>query len=319
MRSLNSFHSIKRIILLALCLLIFLCGCTVQPQTDTHAQAFYTFTDGTNATVVLPQKPQNCAVLFSSFAQIWTRTGGDIAVTVGEAVERGFADETALLVDRGAGKSVDEEILLAAGCDFVIGSADIPAQVNAIALLRKKGIPCALFSVENFGEYLSVLRIFADINQNEAALKTDGTVIRENINNLFDRLPQREEEPRILFIRSGSSASSCKAKGTQDHFAAAMLEELGAHNIADDVPMLTDCLSMEEVLLQDPDKIFISCMGDEEAAKEHMESVLQSPQWQKLTAVQNGEVYFLPKDLFQYKPNHRWDEAYEYLISVLYS
>ena len=34
--------------------------------------------------------------------------------------------------------------------------------------------------------------------------------------------------------------------------------------------------------------------------------------------VRDGRVYYLPKDLFQFKPNARWYEAYRYLYELLY-
>ena len=37
-----------------------------------------------------------------------------------------------------------------------------------------------------------------------------------------------------------------------------------------------------------------------------------------LSAVQEGRVYVLPRELFHYKPNARWAEAYEYLLAILY-
>ena len=80
---------------------------------------------------------------------------------------------------------------------------------------------------------------------------------------------------------------------------------------------MLDGLSFEEILNQDPDYIFISTMGDPEAAFSYMDSLLQKPQWQALSAVQNGRVFYLPKELFQFKPNARWDEAYAYLIGLL--
>ena len=89
-------------------------------------------------------------------------------------------------------------------------------------------------------------------------------------------------------------------------------------NIADNAPILLDGLSIEEIIDADPDYIFISTMGDEEAAKEYMDSVLAEPTWQSLTAVQTGNYSYLPKDLFQFKPNNRWDEAYAFLAGLLY-
>ncbi|MBR2413573.1 MAG: ABC transporter substrate-binding protein [Clostridia bacterium] len=306
----------KRISLL-LFVLIVCAGCAKPQPVLPSEKDFYTFTDSTGYTVTLPAKPQKTAVLFSSFAEIWALSGGEIALTVGESVERGFADPTVALADTGAGKTVNKEILLAAECDFVIGSADIPAQVQAVELLRKNGVPCALLRVETFADYLEILRIFCDINENESAYNTYGTAVQTEIDNIFASMPTDSPAPRILFIRSGSSVSSAKAKTADTHFAAAMLKELGTYNIAEAAWVLTENLSTEEILIQNPDFIFIATMGEEDAAKAYMNSVLQSDTWQALTAVQNGRVIYLPKDLFQYKPNHRWAEAYEYLANQL--
>jgi iron complex transport system substrate-binding protein len=59
-------------------------------------------------------------------------------------------------------------------------------------------------------------------------------------------------------------------------------------------------------------------MGDERQGTAYMESLVKDPVWQELTAVQAGRVYQLPKELFQFKPNARWDAAYAYLLELLY-
>lgn len=128
----------------------------------------------------------------------------------------------------------------------------------------------------------------------------------------------RAEQPSILFVRAGSSARYTKAKTADTHFACRMLDELGTTNIADTAPVLLDGLSTEEILLADPDFIFYTTMGDEKSGVAYMESLLADPVWSTLSAVRGGRVYQLPKDLFQYKPNARWDEAYAYLSSLLY-
>ena len=97
-----------------------------------------------------------------------------------------------------------------------------------------------------------------------------------------------------------------------------MLADLGTYNIAEKAPVLLDGLSTEEILLSDPDAILFTTMGDEAAGTAYMESLVQDPVWQTMTAVRTGKVHPPPKDLFQYKPNARWDEAYAYLITLLY-
>ena len=102
------------------------------------------FTDDAGEIVELPECPRRVAVLFSSLAELWCLAGGALHATVGETVERGIADEGVLLVDGGAGKSIDLEALIASDCELVIGSADVPAQVRACETMRSVGVPSIL-------------------------------------------------------------------------------------------------------------------------------------------------------------------------------
>ncbi|MBQ9133694.1 MAG: ABC transporter substrate-binding protein [Clostridia bacterium] len=299
--------------ILCLCLLLGSCVKTEPDFVDTTVH----FTDATGETVSLPQNPAKVAVLFSSFADIWLTAGGEIAVTVGESVERGFADANTILVDDAAGKRIDTETLIASAPDLVIGSADIEAQCDAADVCRSAGIPTVLLRVESFDDYLTVLKLFTTLTGNDDRYATYGTELSTDIRAQIADYTAGAKETSVLFIRAGSGARYTKAKTVEDHFAAAMLEELGCRNIADAAPVLLDGLSFEEILAKDPDHIFISTMGDEDAAKAYMDDLLKEPTWQSLTAVKEGNVHYLPKSLFQYKPNARWGEAYTYLITIL--
>lgn len=300
----------KRILAFLLIILV-LSGCGVQ----TPPAEGYTFTDSTGETVVLSQTPQTVAVLFSSLAEIWTLAGGQVSVTVGESVERGIVTDAAL-VDEDAGKTIDHERLLASQPDFVIGSADIAAQTETCQMLKTAGIPCALFRVDTFEDYLFVLKVFTDITRNSAAYETYGTAVQEEIAAV--KQAAQGEEKEILFIRAGSQYSSTKAKRAPENFVCTMLSELGCHNIADDAAVLLDGLSLEEILIRDPDYIFLTTMGSEEAAKSYIENLFSQEGWRSLSAVESGNYTFLPKELFHFKPNARWAEAYAYLAEILY-
>lgn len=267
---------------------------------------------GDNTDTKLPENPEKVAVLFSSLADIWITAGGKVDITVRETVERGFANADAVLVDGGAGKSIDLEALVAAAPDLIIASADIEAQVEAANTLP---YPAITVRVESFGDYLEVLEIMTTLTGEKERYETYGVKIKEKIASILRTVDAGGT--KILFIRASSSAKATKAKTAEHHFAAAMLKEFGTCNIAENAPVLLDGLSYEEILLQNPEHIFISAMGDENAAREYMNSLLGEPMWQSLDAVKNDNVHFLPKELFQYKPNSRWAEAYEYLAKIL--
>jgi len=296
----------------AVLMLLSLCSCALSTQ---NAGCYFSFKDSTGTEITLSYKPERVAVLFSSFAEIWSLAGGETHITVGESIERGFCKEGTLLVDRGAGKTINTELLISYEPDFVICSADIPVQLQAARTLNSVGIPSACFSVENFEEYLTMFRICTDITGNIEAYKTYGTDIKTQIDKTLENIEKSGKD--ILFIRAGSTAKSTKAKTADEHFACTMLDELGTHNIAENAPILLDGLSIEEIVTQNPDYIFITTMGDEQAAKANINSLFSEPVWQSLDAVKNKKYYFLPKELFQYKPNAKWAEAYAYLAEIL--
>ena len=283
--------------------------------------AYASFTDSAGETIVLQEKPERVAVLFSSFAELWQLAGGTVAVTVGESVERGFVPEGTPLVDDGAGKKIDLERLLIEEPDFVICSGDIAAQAETAETLMELDIPAAQFVVESFSDFSDVLKICTDITGDKTAFEQYGTAQEKAIDTILAE--NSFEGVDILFVRAGSSARSVKAKTSEDHFAAEMLQEFGTHNIADDSllagAVLSDTLSIEYILQEDPDYIFFTAMGDEEASQSFVKEMLKESAWQQLSAVRQGNYAFLEKELFHFKPNGRWAEAYETLARLLHT
>jgi len=87
----------RRIAALLLALLTVLFSLALFSCEDENGKGDYiTFTDSLGNTVSLDKAPTRVAVLFSSFADMWLISGGEIAITVGESVERGFVDSDVL-------------------------------------------------------------------------------------------------------------------------------------------------------------------------------------------------------------------------------
>ncbi len=305
--------SFFKIITLIVAAVLVFCSCS----NLTTIKEYYSFLDDSQNIVTLYSKPQRVAVLLSSYAEIWQNAGGKVDITVGETVERNICNNTVLLVDDGAGKTINTELLVSFKPDFIIGSADLAGHKAAFSELENTGAPFCLMRVESFNDYLRVLKIFCDITQTPKNYNEYGLNVKENIDALLLKTKEKPTK-KVLFIRSGSSESSLKAKSSDEHFAATMLKELNAINIADSAPILLDGLSQEEVLSANPQYIFVSTMGNAKAAESLVETTFQKPEWQEISAVKNNNVIFLEKDLFQYKPNHRWYESYLFLAKTLY-
>lgn len=296
-------------------LLIFISG-AVETNKPESSGEYFTFTDSEGEIVELSHKPQKTAVLFSSLAECWIEAGGEVYVTVGESVERGLVKEETELVDKGAGKTVDTEKLISLEPDFVICSADIASHRDVASALKKAKIPVAMLRMDTFEDYLTILRTLTKITGKTENYEQFGENAKSEIEKIISG-GKRENNPKILFVRSGSSYSSAKAKKAEDNFAAKILEDLGCVNIADKAETLLDNLSAEVILKENPQYIFVSVMGDYDNSKAYMQELLNKKEYASLDAVKNGRVYFLPKELFQYKPCGRWAESYRYISSIL--
>ena len=296
-------------------LLIFISG-AVETNKPESSGEYFTFTDSEGEIVELSHKPQKTAVLFSSLAECWIEAGGEVYVTVGESVERGLVKEETELVDKGAGKTVDTEKLISLEPDFVICSADIASHRDVASALKKAKIPVAMLRMDTFEDYLTILRTLTKITGKTENYEQFGENAKSEIEKIISG-GKREDNPKILFVRSGSSYSSAKAKKADDNFAAKILEDFGCINIADKAEVLLDNLSAEVILKENPQYIFVSVMGDYDNSKAYMQELLAKKEYASLDAVKNGRVYFLPKELFQYKPCGRWAESYRYISSIL--
>ena len=151
-----------------------------------------------------------------------------------------------------------------------------------------------------------------------ASCNTDsnGTDVKEQIDTIKSRADG--SNPKILFIRT--SSSSVKAKQSEGSVGGEILKDLGCVNIADSDTSLLDDLSLEAIVVADPDYIFVTTQGnDTDAAIRNIDKLLTSnPAWSSLTAVKQGRYYVLDKKLYNLKPNAKWGEAYKQLADILY-
>ena len=259
--------------------------------------------------------PQRVVSLYGSYAEAWAQAGGTLVGATEDAVsERGMDLGTAQII--GTTKEPNLERILALDPDLVLLSLDIAAQVSAAEALEAAGVPCAAFRVDTWQDYARMMDVFTALTGRrdlyEAIVPPMEAAIAQTIASA-----QAQNAPTVLLLRAYSTGVKAKA---DDNLAGAMLEDLGCVNIAAREPSLLEELTLEAIVVEDPDCIFISVMGgDEEAALAVVEETLgQNPAWQGLTAVKEGRVYVLPRDLFHYKPNARWAESYAYLYELLF-
>ena len=310
-----------RIISLFLMVCLLLTGCNSReiPAASAPQDTAVTFTDDLGRTVTV-NAPQRVAPLLGSFAQVWMLAGGTVHATAEDAWEDLKLDLPDDAVNLGHTKRLSLELLLESEPDFILASTNTRQQMEWLETLEASGIPVAYFDISDFDDYLHLLSICTDITGKKELYQQNGVAVQQQIEAILEQSRTRletREAPTVLSMVA--SASNVSVKNSEGNVLGEMLHNLGCINIADSDSSLLENLSIEHILQSDPDYIFIVQRGDDaEGTQRHIRQMMsENPAWSQLSAVQNKQIYFMEKNLYNLKPNHRWAEAYEGLEEIL--
>lgn len=293
---------------------------TESPAEAEAAWKAVTVTDDMGREVTLESRPERVAVLIGSFAETWLLAGGELVAAPKDAWEDFDLDLGEDVVNLGSYQKVSMEALFDLETDLVIASANTKNQVDLLDTLESAKVPALYFNVNGFEDYLRMLKVCTDITGREDLYEQNGLAVAEQVNAVkaaAEKAAAEQGAPRVLLLRI--AASGVHAKGTEGTVLGLMLADLSCVNIADGSELLEN-LSLEQIIMDDPDRIFIVQQGsDSEGAQKALEEALTgNPAWAGLTAVQEGRVHYMEKSLYHLKPNNRWGIAYENLFDILY-
>ena len=194
-------------------------------------------------------------------------------------------------------------------------SADLTAHKELEPNLKKLGINYGYFREDTFEDYKFIMSEFCNITDRKDLYTENVVDTEKNIKEILSKIPEKNNKSALL---GRVFSTGMKAK-TDDNPAGIILKDFKVKNIAEDYPSTLEDLSLETVVKSDPDFLLFYAMGDEESAKSYLsENLENSPAFKDLKAVKNNTYHLLPKELFHYKPNNRWDESYEYLAKIIY-
>lgn len=302
----------KKIIAILL-MILMLSGCSV-PEPEVEG---FTFNDDLGREVTVTST-ERVACLIGSFADIWYLAGGVDSIVAAAKDTWTYFDLPLKedVVNLGGTKELDLEQLIACEPDFIIASCNTAAQVDLQETFDTMGMTVAYFDVSTFEDYLRVLKLFTQITDVVELYRLYGEMVSHEVDRAIARADG--SRPSVLYIRA--SGSSVKVKNSEGSVLGEMLRDLDCRNIADSQGSLLEQLSMEVILQEDPDFIFLIMQSaDPSAAEQVVEATLLSnPAWNSLTAVREGRFHVLDQTLYNLKPNERWGEAYDQLAQILY-
>lgn len=292
--------------------LMVLCALAVLPASAAE------FVDADGRTVCV-DAPQRVAALYDSYGDAWLTAGGTLVGTVDSAFgEDGLAEGDA--ANLGSHTTPNMELLFSLEPDFVLLSASIPAHEEIGATLEQAGVPFAYFDTPDWRGYMEMMRLFTSLTGREDLYERQLELVQQPIEALIAEVERDEahfQKTTALLLRANSI--NVKARNSETTVAGNILRDMGFVNIADGDSALCESLSMESILVADPDWIFLITGGsDTEAAMSSLRtSLTDNPAWGTLTAVREGRFIVLDRDLFHFHPNERWNESYSFIADLI--
>ena len=275
-----------------------------------------TVTDALGNKVSLKKNPQRVICLYNSYLDLWYLAGGTVVGRIdnNSGVPKGAENVETV----GTMNAPNVEKIIALKPDLVILRPAMKGQGQIIDILKSNNIPYLGLEYENINEYLSAMEIFTQLTGRQDLYKKYALDVKAKVDGVIGKVPT-SRKPKVLLMFGTAKNVNVRLSNSS---VGSMFKDLGAVNIADDSRVADEdstVFSMEKVIERGPDFIFVQTMGDiEEVKKRIQKDVEENPAWKSLSAVKNSKYIYLPPELYHYKANDRYGEAYEELAKILY-
>jgi iron complex transport system substrate-binding protein len=275
-----------------------------------------TFEDGTGEVITLNKNPKKVVGFVNSYLGLWDLAGGDIIGRIDSEKNLPEAFKAAEVV--GSMSTPNIEKLLSVEPDLVIIGSKYSKQMDMVDVLNANEIPYFAIEYTGFADYKYNMAVMCALTGREDLYTENVLAIENEISDVVSKIEEKEK-PSVLLLFNTTKKTSVRLPNSM---VGEMLETLNTNNVAENAQVSnesTTIFSLEKIVETDPDFIFYQTMGNHDKVIKRMEDeLLTHPVWKDLKAVKNGNVFELPKDLYTYKPNKRYGEAYLKLAQMLY-
>lgn len=284
-----------KILLLLLCAILLMSGCTPEAARQTGGTTV-AFTDSCGRTVDLPEQIRRVAVTGLTAQMILSTLAPELLVGVasqpGQEQLRYLPDGLSQLPELGqlyGGKgNLNLESLISASPQVIIDLGDQKADhaEDMQAIQEQTGIP-TIFIRASEDELPEAYRTLGHLLACEERAEALAQYI-ENTYRLAEENRAKVTEPKTVLFCTGVTGLDCNQRGSVQ---AVNIERVGGINalVADTISNKSGGCSIdyETLLSLNPDVILLTPEG-------FYDLIWEDSVWEKLSAVQNGQVYEIP-------------------------
>ena len=300
-------------LLAALTLVLTACGAPAAEQPSKGSYA--TITDDNGRTVSFDAKPARIVVTSASFLEPLYAVGGSV---VGRPDSKSKIPDAAKDVTSiGRVYQIDAEKIIALQPDLVILNKGMNEKL--VDTLSANNIKTLILDMKSYEDVKREIGIFAALTGEKAKGEELVRKMDADIEAVRTSIPQ--EKKRVAIIHSTGQGLSVQLDGS---IAGNIANILGWENTAAGMPALDKNpdaapYSMETLVAQNPDIIFVTSMGEEAEIRASMETMFaESPAWQSVGAIRDGRVYYLPQEMFLFSPGIDYPKAVQYMARLVY-
>ena len=297
-------------------LALLLTGCGGEQQKAADPSTFVTVTDDLGRQVELKAKPARIVVTSASFLEPLEAVGGAELVVGRPDSKTKMPDYAKGITSVGKVYQIDTEKVLSCQPDLVIINKGMNEKL--VEALEGSGIKTLVLDMKSYEDVKREVNTLAAVTGNkekgEALIKD----MDEKIAAVKNSIPA--DKRRVSIIHSTSQGLSVQLDGS---IAGSVAKMLGWENVASGSKPLEKNpdaapYSMETLVEQNPEIIFVTSMGKLSAIKASMEETMQGPAWQSIPAVRDKKVYYLPQELFLLSPGIHYPEAVAEMAKCVY-
>jgi len=212
---------------------------------------------------------------------------------------------------------IDTEKLISLSPDLVILNRGMNEKL--IDTLGANGIKTLVLDGKSYDDVKREIGILAALTGEQKKGEELVQKMDSDLDAVRRSIPQ--EKKRVAIIHSTGQGLSVQLDGS---IAGCIANMLGWENTAAGMPALDKNpdaapYSMETLVAQNPDILFVTSMGNEAEIRASMEAMFaDNPAWQSVTAIREGKVYYLPQEMFLFSPGLDYPAAAKYMAGLVY-
>ncbi len=287
----------------------------VEPGVVSETAAAIRYRQPNGLEVTLPKHPKRVVIGYGSLVPVWYCAGGTAIAIPDIHSKTALPPEARSLPSVGFFSSLNIEKILELKPELVVLMGKIGSHVRLRELLATMKIPAFTVKYDNYRDFEALLDLFCRLNNTDPERCEAARTVTEGVNRIIARI---RGLPSPRFCTVFAQAAGFRAE-TDLANTSCMLSMLGGKNTVPPSGGLRTGFSIEQLLLDNPDVIFVVMMGNTQTLEEKFrKEIMSQPAWKKLRADQTGRVHFLPSNLYLYLAGPRFPEAFLHLAQLLY-